>query len=454
MTAPSYPPVLKEAIAADAGGGFITNPMPESPTGSNAASIEQGFPPETMTSELAGGKPPLGQDMNGFLFLLSSHLVYLQSGLPYLFDSDVATALGGYPIGSILGMADGSGIWLNLVANNTTDPDTGGIAGFAAGWRPLASYGASGVATTGGSTTVNSEQAKKSVVVISGTLTSNANVILPQVAQEWLLVNATTGAFSVNVSAGSGANVTVPQGGYGSPLGVYSIGDGNLYPSVAPLSIPIDQNPTPLTIVQRTNAGYVLATYFNQNSPPENPTIDAVFVEANSDGFLRKIATNNFQAQFNVGGWIGQVLNSQVPYSAVQQWAATFFANAALTGVPTAPTAAAGTSTSQIATTAFVNQGGSISGNGWRQNSDGTIDQWGTFAWTANGGTTAIAFPRTFPNSLFSVVIGAPVATAGLGGAGSYQADQPAVPTTAGFQYRSVSSSNPAITLHWRAIGN
>lgn len=454
MSAPTYPPVLREPIAADANPANITNPMPESPPGGNAASIELGFPPITMTSELAGGKPPLGQDMNGFLFLLSSHLVYLQSGLPYLFDSDVSTALGGYPVGSILGMSDGTGIWLNLVANNTTDPDSGGVAGYAAGWRPLASVGASGVATTGGVTTVNSEQAKKSTIVISGTLTSNATVILPQVAQEWLLVNATSGAFSVNVSAGGGANVTVPQGGYSSPYGAYSIGDGNLYPSVAPLSIPIDQAATPSTIVERTNAGYILATYLNQNSPPENPTIDAVFVEANSDGFLRKIATNNFQAQFNVGGWIGQVINGQIPYSAVQQWAATFFTSAALTGSPTAPTQALGNATSLIATTAFVNPGSGVTGNGsYRKNPDGSIDQWGNFAWTANGGTTTRTFPIAFPNALESIVIGSPYAPAGLGGAGSYQADQPAAPTLGGFSYRSVSSSNPAIQVYWEAKG-
>lgn len=456
MTAPTYPPVLREPIAADAGGSFITNPMPESPTGSNAASIEGGFPPVTMTSELAGGEPPLGQDMNGFLFLLSSHLVYLQSGLPYLFDTDVATALGGYPIGAIVGMNDGTGIWINEVADNMNAPDGSppGLGG--SGWMPLANLGGVTVpGLTGGTVTLNAAQSKKPFINLSGALTSNLTIVLPNTPLSWLIINNTTGAFTTTVAnSGGGATVAVPQGGFGSPTGVYSLGIGGIFPSVAPLSIPIDQAPTPSTIVERTNAGYVLATYFNQNSGYENATaIGAVFVENSvADGFLRKVQFASFEAQLLLQNISGVLVNGQVPYSVVQQWAATFFANAALTGVPTAPTAAAGTATSQIATTAFVNAGGSISGNGWRQNPDGTIDQWGTFSTTANAGNVAVSFPRTFPNQLFSLVVGVPFAPSGLGGAGSYQADVSAQ-SAAGFTYHTVSSSNPAITVSWRAIG-
>ena len=454
MTAPTYPPVLREPIAADAGGGFITNPIPESPTGTNAASIEGGFPPVTMTSELAGGKPPLGQDMNGFLFLLSSHLVYLQSGLPYLFDTDVATALGGYPVGSILGMADGAGTWICIEGPNSTNPDTGGDGN---GWAPLTSYGVTNITVPGaGTITLTPTQAKRSILIFGGTLTGNLTVNLPQnVIQEWLVVNGTAGNFSLTLNAGSGGTVTVPQGSFGSPLGVYTVGDGNLFPTVAPLSIPISQGPDPLTIAERTNAGYLLATYLNQNSSSsENPAVGAVFVESTAaDGFLRKIQLSAFEAQLLLQNIAGALINAQVPYGVVQQWASTFFANAALTGVPTAPTAASGTATSQIATTAFVNRGGSIGGNGWRQNADGTIEQWGSFATTANAINVAVTFPRAFPNALFSLVVGAPLAPSGLGGAGSYQADVN-VQSSSGFTYHTVSSSNPAITVNWFAIGN
>jgi len=77
-------------------------------------------------------------------------------------------------------------------------------------------------------------------------------------------------------------------------------------------------------------------------------------------------------------------------------------ASPALTGDPTAPTAALGTATTQIATTSFVNPGSSISANGFRKNADGTIEQWGTTASGSNIVTTT--FPTAFPNACFSVV--------------------------------------------------
>src|ERR1700749_4241878 len=126
MSGAPTPKTLLTAIAADAAPGNLpgdkTAPMPANPTGTNAASIEGGFPAIVMTNEDAGGEPPLGQDMNGYLFLVSSHTLYLQCGQTYKFNSDVATAIGGYAVGTILGMSDGSGLWLNLTDANTSDP--------------------------------------------------------------------------------------------------------------------------------------------------------------------------------------------------------------------------------------------------------------------------------------------------------------------------------------------
>ena len=77
-------------------------------------------------------------------------------------------------------------------------------------------------------------------------------------------------------------------------------------------------------------------------------------------------------------------------------------ASPGLTGVPTAPTAALGTDTTQIATTAFVQDavdgaGGSssLNQNGFKVFADGFILQWGFY----NGGsaTPTIVFPMAFP---------------------------------------------------------
>lgn len=293
MPGASTPQTLLEPIAADAGGGFITNPIPDAPTGTNAASIQGGFPQITMTEELAGGEPPLGQDMNGFLFLLSSHIFYLQCGQGYQYNAALVAQIGGYLVGSILAMADGTGTWINTVDGNTTNPDTGG-----AGWAPLTSYGfttASGL--TGGVVTLTAAQAKYRVVVLAGVLTSNLIVNLPETDQFWLIVNTTTGAFTTKVQTVAAlASVIAPQGGFGSPTGVYGVGDGNIYPSVAPLSVPIDQAPTPSTLAERTNTGAILATVFNSSEGATNPTIDNVIVDS-GDGNFQKMSLANFLSQ-------------------------------------------------------------------------------------------------------------------------------------------------------------
>lgn len=77
----------------------------------------------------------------------------------------------------------------------------------------------------------------------------------------------------------------------------------------------------------------------------------------------------------------------------------------ALLGKPTAPTATAGTNTTQLATTAFVLENSvqdadfdkSLAANGYQKLPSGTIIQWMT--WTDNGQWTTRSFPITFPNA-------------------------------------------------------
>lgn len=91
-----------------------------------AASFTDGFPPLTMTPLAAGGVPPYGADFNGILNFLSAAVRWSQAGGRYPFDAAFATAVGGYPKGAVLAATSGNGSWLNLVDNNTADPDSGG----------------------------------------------------------------------------------------------------------------------------------------------------------------------------------------------------------------------------------------------------------------------------------------------------------------------------------------
>lgn len=440
------PPVILTPFGHDADPAYI-DLIPETTVENDRASFELGFPPLTMQPIVSGGKPPFGQDVNGILFMLSSHTVYQESGQPYYYSSELATAIGGYAVGTLLGMTDGSGFWINRTAGNTTDPDASG-----AGWVPVYSYGATTVAgLVGGTVALSADQSKKKMIVLQGVLSGNLILVLPTgVVQEWLIVNQTTGAFSTLVKTSAGTGVTVPQGGYAAPTGVYSEG-ANIYPSVAPVSLPIDQAPNPLTIVQRTAAGYVTATYFNQSSALENLAAAAIYFDI-GDGFHRKIAPVNLAAQMALSWFAGQVSNAQVPYSAVQQYAAALFTSPAFTGVPTAPTAAVGTSSAQVATTAFANPGQSQIQNGYVKLPGGTIMQWGRVTLNDNQ-LLNVAFPIAFPSACFSVVCSGGNSFGGESDNTAYIATDQAI-TTASFYIKTQEDEggNSRVAC-WFAVG-
>lgn len=133
MSGAPTPPVIVEAFAIS---GTKTNPIP---TASQVAidiaraSLATGFPDATMTPLASGGKPPYGSDMNGILYMLSAHIVALQAGQPYTFNSTLSTQLTGYAIGAILSSASVPGKYFyNTTAGNTNDPDS-----VITGWIPF-----------------------------------------------------------------------------------------------------------------------------------------------------------------------------------------------------------------------------------------------------------------------------------------------------------------------------
>ncbi len=69
MLAADIPTKFNIPFADNAGGAFI-RPIPEaSQIGieAGAASLNDGFPPDTFTPVSAGGTPPFGRDFNGLL---------------------------------------------------------------------------------------------------------------------------------------------------------------------------------------------------------------------------------------------------------------------------------------------------------------------------------------------------------------------------------------------------
>lgn len=188
-----------------------------------AASFTDGFPPLTFTPIAAGGVPPSGADMNGILNIVSAHIMALNAGDLYYYDSTLATAIGGYDKGALLLRSDNTGYWFNTVAANSTNPDTGG-----AGWVPAYNYGLAAITgLTNANVTLTQDQYSKSVVTLAGTLTGNVNIIFPAFVQNWTVANNTTGAFTVTAKTASGTGVALVQGAntgiWGDGTNIYSI---------------------------------------------------------------------------------------------------------------------------------------------------------------------------------------------------------------------------------------
>lgn len=192
-----------------------------------AASFTDGFPPLTRTPLAAGGVPPSGLDMNGVIYELSAILRWVNAGAGFVYDGTFAadSNVGGYPKGARVARSDGLGYWLNTADNNTTDPESAGAA--AAGWVPDLTNGVAAVTMTSANVTLTPLQYGKPVIVISGLLTANLNLIFPNIAGEWLVINNTTGAYTVTCKtvAGTGVVVNTAQILVGDATNIYN---GNL----------------------------------------------------------------------------------------------------------------------------------------------------------------------------------------------------------------------------------
>lgn len=174
-----------------------------------AASYTDGFPPLTRTPLAAGGVPPSGLDMNGALFTFTAIARWLNAGGGFVFDSGFATDtnVGGYPKGARIQRSDGEGYWINTSDNNTTDPESAGAA--AAGWRPDATAGLASVAMSSSNVTLTPLQYGRPVIVITGTLTADLNLIFPAIPFRWSVVNQTTGSFTITCKTAAGSGVAV-----------------------------------------------------------------------------------------------------------------------------------------------------------------------------------------------------------------------------------------------------
>lgn len=326
------PPIIPEPFAQSGDRAVI----PDTTVAVGRASYQDGFPPITMQPKIAGGVPPDGRDVNGILYALSAHALYLQGGEVFKYSSAVASAIGGYGIGAVLESADGKVLWLNLLDGNMSDPDANG-----ASWIPLSAYGFSFVTgLTGGVVTLTRNQMRDDTIVLSGVLVANLTLVTPtNDLRSWRIINNTTGSFTTTLRTSGGVGVTIPQGGSAASVGVFCDGT-DIFLQVPPVALPIAVSPDPDTLLKRDNVGDAFARYFNSSALPEGFIVGSILATNGVDTYLRKISLGNLLLQM--------------------------FVDAALTGNPTAPTQALGNNSTRIATTAFVQNISLGAGQTWQ----------------------------------------------------------------------------------------
>lgn len=139
MKAIDIPATFQKYWGLDAASGNI-NDIPVNSTGvPGRASLDIGYPPETMIEEGAGGIPPFGQDTNGIFRQITRSIQWASNaGAPFVYDSGFSTAIGGYPQSAVLASTSQPGAyWLSIVDDNTVDPEAGVSANWAFNYGPV-----------------------------------------------------------------------------------------------------------------------------------------------------------------------------------------------------------------------------------------------------------------------------------------------------------------------------
>ena len=149
-----------------------------------------------------------------------------------------------------------------------------------------------------------SDEARNMILIVSGTNSAIYQVIAPLVPKFFIVTNNTSGGYAITIGASSGSLVTIPNG---VTAQVYCDGSTGFYSA------------------QTGSAG--------------NFTVNGTLTASGLTD------TGNM----SVGGTLGVT-------------GATSLTSGSISGVMTAPTAAAGTNTTQLATTAFVTQNAVLTG--------------------------------------------------------------------------------------------
>lgn len=176
--------------------------------------------------------------------------------------------------------------------------------------------------------TLTAVEAGAAVLAFSGALTANIAVIVPAASAQWIVENNTTGAFTLTVKTASGSGIAVAQG-----QNAELFCDGtNVQPNTTDFpNIALTGTPTAPTASANSNTTQIATTaYVLGQASSTTPVMNGTAAVGTGTTWARADHVHPSDT-------------SRAP-----------LASPALTGTPTAPTAAVSTSTTQLATTAYV----------------------------------------------------------------------------------------------------
>lgn len=225
-------------------------------------------------------------------------------------------------------------------------------------------------AVTGGTVTLTAAESSNPVIALTGTLTSNLNLVLPATVKRlWAIFNNTAGAFSVTVKLAAGTGVTVAQGKRNL---VYTDGT-NVYDGFNDFeSIAITGNSVAPTQATTDNSTKLATTAFVQavNSADTGGSATAVKLKTPRTIALSGGATGTatgfdgtapivipvtaLDMAVAATGTLAVARGGTGATTSTGTGANVQAVSPALTGTPTVPTAAAATNNTQAASTAFA----------------------------------------------------------------------------------------------------
>ncbi|MGV3346431.1 hypothetical protein ACGVWS_12070 [Enterobacteriaceae bacterium LUAb1] len=359
------------------------------PTGSNQASYDSGFPPVTMIIKSAGGLPPEGRDINQAFYELYNGLRSQNAGSVYSFDSDFAAAIGGYPAGSMLQNSTNDGFWLNTTDDNSNNPESS--SGELTGWVPTDNYGFTVLTgLTSGVITLSSLQAAKNEIQLNGALIANVTVIFPRWTKQWEVINQTTGGFTVTCKTTIGSGIVIQPS---ILTKIYCNGtDINTYPISDMQGIVKSVNSK-----KPNGSGNVLLNHTDVQALGSTETAVAAIKLATA----RTIGGTAFDGTANITPALS---TAATRLQTARTIAGVSFDGTANIAIPAGNVGAYTKAEvdTKVNTKAEMNTASKAANGWWKCSSTGIIFQWGAATISANPG--AVTFPVAFPTVCFRVL--------------------------------------------------